>query len=408
MSTTCSGGAGNASKTDLSPLSGRRIAILPDNDDPGRKHAEDLAQRLCGNAATVRIIELPRLPEGGDVSDWLTSLGECHDAAGVLTEMADKAPDWGPLARDTHAVEATLPTARPTCDDFGNAERLVRRHREDFKFCYSWGKWLHWDAGRWVVDDRGIVHSAAKQTIDAILDEVKATKDDGEAKGLLSWYTRSRTDARIRAMMFVAQSDTAFATRAADYDTDGWGLNCANGTINLQTGKLRPHRRSDLHTKRAPVNYDSDAKCALWERCLDTWMDHNVELIRFLQQLAGLWLTADIREQILPIFWGSGANGKSCYIDAILGILGDYGAEAPPSLLLIRGMQEHPTEIADLCGRRLVVISETEEGGRLRMERVKRLTGDSRLKGRQMRQDYFAFDRTHKTLLITNSASAAG
>ena len=56
-------------------LAGRRVCILPDNDEAGRKHAHQVAGSLIGVAAEVRMVELPGLPEKGDVSDWLAAGG---------------------------------------------------------------------------------------------------------------------------------------------------------------------------------------------------------------------------------------------------------------------------------------------------------------------------------------------
>ena len=62
----------------------------------------------------------------------------------------------------------------------------------------------------------------------------------------------------------------------------------------------------------------------------------------------------------------------------------------------------HPTEIADLYGKRLVIASETEEGSQLREGFLKLASGGDRLKGRHMREDFFEFDLTHKFVLQTN------
>jgi len=51
-------------------------------------------------------------------------------------------------------------------------------------------------------------------------------------------------------------------------DTDPMLLQVINGTIDLRTGELRASRRSDLITKRAPVVYDPDAICPLWQASL--------------------------------------------------------------------------------------------------------------------------------------------
>ena len=84
-------------------------------------------------------------------------------------------------------------------------------------------------------------------------------------------------------------------------------------------------------------------------------------------------------------------------------ILGDYAALAPPDLIVAKTWSAHPTEIADLFGRRLVVASETERNQRLRVGFVKQATGDARLKGRYMRRDFFEFDRQFKIILVTNN-----
>ena len=70
----------------------RDVYILPDNDAPGRQHAEHVARNLDPVAKSVRIVELPGLPHKGDVSNWLES-----DSAGVkLAKLAAAAPLWEP------------------------------------------------------------------------------------------------------------------------------------------------------------------------------------------------------------------------------------------------------------------------------------------------------------------------
>ena len=115
-------------------------------------------------------------------------------------------------------------------------------------------------------------------------------------------------------------------------------------------------------------------------------MADNQNMIDYLGRLLGRCLSGDVSEQELYFFIGEGANGKSVLIDTILAILGDYASLAPDSLLTVQTHNEHPTEIADLCGKRLVVASETEEGARLKVQLVKKLTGDTQLKGRFMRR----------------------
>ena len=80
---------------------GKQVVILPDNDEPGRKHAESVARHLHGTAKSVKILELPGLPEKGDVSDWLAAGG----TADQLFNLAEKAPEWQPNAKQSRQTK---------------------------------------------------------------------------------------------------------------------------------------------------------------------------------------------------------------------------------------------------------------------------------------------------------------
>ena len=68
-------GAGKWDDTFSEVLAGAAVVILPDNDAPGRRHADQVARSLWGRAKRIRVVELPDLPEKGDVSDWLAAGG---------------------------------------------------------------------------------------------------------------------------------------------------------------------------------------------------------------------------------------------------------------------------------------------------------------------------------------------
>lgn len=71
---------------------GAEVVILPDNDDPGRQHAEKVARSLTARDCQVKVLELPDLPEKGDVSDWLISGGTREK----LLTLAEQAAEWDP------------------------------------------------------------------------------------------------------------------------------------------------------------------------------------------------------------------------------------------------------------------------------------------------------------------------
>lgn len=285
--------------------------------------------------------------------------------------------------------------------DIGNAERIMALHGEDMHYCAEWGEWLVWKGTRWKKDNTKEVERKAKDSVRKMYADAGRIKDEEKRKGFASYALKCESNHRIKAMIERARAENPILPD--ELNQDHWLLNCFNGTIDLHTGKLLRHRRKDYITKLAQVDFDPEADCPLWDKVLKRIMAGDEELISFLQRLFGYFLTGDISEQIFPIFYGEGANGKSTVLDTIMGIMGDYARKAPPHLVTMRRNDEHPTEIADLFGRRLVVASESEEGKKLRIELVKQMTGDETLTGRFMRQDYFTFNRTHKTVLMTNN-----
>jgi putative DNA primase/helicase len=127
------------------------------------------------------------------------------------------------------------------------------------------------------------------------------------------------------------------------------------------------------------------------------------EMVSYLQRLCGYWATGVIREQSLPILWGHGSNGKTTFLNAIMEVFGsDYAMKSPSNFLMAKTSDSHPTDKADLFGRRVVICSETEDGKRLDEPLVKELTGDEPIRARRMREDFWEFTPTHKILLVTN------
>jgi putative DNA primase/helicase len=92
VATTNPQGAGKWRADYAESLRGRDVVILPDNDQPGRAHAQTVARSLQGVAASIKVLELPGLPEKGDVSDWLDAGGQVE----TLCAMVDDLPEWMP------------------------------------------------------------------------------------------------------------------------------------------------------------------------------------------------------------------------------------------------------------------------------------------------------------------------
>jgi len=406
---TCNvGGAGKWRDEYSDHLKERRVAIVRDNHLTGTNHARLVVKSLQGKAAEIKILEPPGLLDKGDVSDWLDALPEDADATDRLAGLVDRTPVWEPtttlkIAPDSslNNVIGTDETDELVLTEMRIAERLVDRHGDSLRYAYGLG-WLSWVGTHWERDTGANVDVLAKETVRSIYGELGRIEN---AKARTQAFTQLRgfeTYHKLNGVRSLAASDQRIRIEATNLNTDAWLFNTLTGTVDLRTGALRPHRPVDLISKVAPVRYDPDAKCDLWQRFLCRVMANDDALIGYLQKFCGLCLTGDISEQCFWLLYGSGQNGKSVFLDTVLSVLGDYASKAPPDLLLLRRGDAHPTELADLMGKRLVITSETAEGRRLNCSLMKELTGDETLRARFMRQDFFGFTRTHKTALVTN------
>jgi len=279
--------------------------------------------------------------------------------------------------------------------DVGNAERLVHQHGENFRYCYKWQKWLVWDGKRWKPDDMGSMFQFAKRTVADMI--AKSFGDESLAKHAL----RSQRADRLNAMISLARDESPILPD--DLDCDPMLLNCANCTVDLRDGTAKPHDPTDHITKISPTIYKADARSDLWDDFLLQIFDCDGKLIDWLQRVCGYALTGSVIEQLLLVFYGTGANGKSTFLEAIMHAMGeDYSMAAAPDFLMAKRGEIHPTERADLKGRRFVSCVETSDSCRLAEPLVKSLTGGDKIRARFMRQDFFEFEPTHKLVLCTN------
>ena len=317
-------------------------------------------------------------------------------AASVARYDPDPADNVVRISANGHG--STPPTRGYNLTDLGNAERFVAQHRENIRYCYPWAKWLVWAGARWERDDSGKVHKLAKATVRAIYREAAAAEDEDRRKALAKHATRSEGADKIRAMLELAKSEVPASPD--EFDAAPWLLNAPNGTVDLQTGELREHRREDLLTKMAGADYTPTAAAPTWTATLEHALPSR-ELQQFFKKLVGYAFSGDVSEHILAVLYGTGANGKSTILNALLAAAGDYGMQAAPDLLVAK-KGSHPTEVADLFGMRLVASIEVEDGRRLAESLVKQLTGGDKVRARRMRQDFWQFDPTHKVFMAVN------
>jgi P4 family phage/plasmid primase-like protien len=301
--------------------------------------------------------------------------------------------------------------------DLGNARILSRMG--DGKLLHSdrWG-WLAWDGRRWALD--GAVKKVQEMqktaleyrlncAIQSLAKHLTTDPDavDYDAKRKSKMRTvlsirKHEDEARIRGARALAESEPSLSADYRRFDRRLYLFNCWNGTLDLETGDLRQHDPRDMLTQLCPTPYDMDAECPRWEQFLrDIIPDDAVRT--FVRQFLGASLTGDISLQVMPVFWGSGSNGKSTLIATVMHVLGeDYSMKAKRDLLMQKRHNEHPTSLARLRGKRFVACVESSEEGRLDETLVKELTGGDSIAARRMREDEWEFVPSHKAVLVTN------
>lgn len=402
-----------------------RVCIWQEPDRAGAGFPDAVGRKLesIGFTGRVEVVSLTGAKDPADLyvrdpagfrDRWVQVLA----AARPWSPSPESSPATAVLPASVRRVETIIRAAGvPEWGEFeftdlGNAGRLAKVHGPDLRYVATWDKWMVWDGRRWRVDATLEVSRRAERTVWGIALEAQAAPGRHAFDECMAFLRRSQSAQSISAMVRLARSVAPVPVDHSEFDADTWSLNCVNGTVDLRTGELRQHRREDLCTTICPTVFDPTARCPAWERFLagifpadpdDPDAGGNTELIGFVRRLLGYSLTGEVDAQVLPIFWGDGSNGKSTLLDTIQEVIGeDFVTPAPEGFLMEQFNDRHPTEIADLRGKRLVIASETEERRRLNEALVKKLTGGDKLKARFMRQDNFSFRPTHKIILLTN------
>ncbi|MFJ9041456.1 phage/plasmid primase, P4 family [Streptomyces sp. NPDC102406] len=305
--------------------------------------------------------------------------------------------------------EATAEGLLPdSLSDRGNAKLFVKLYSRDYRHVPGLG-WFRWDGTRWQIDEDDTVLWAAGDLAEAV-----ATTDPRgvySANALQQHRRRALSTSGINAMLAQARTAPGMVLNSALLDADPYALCTPGGVVDLRTGAIHaPVPTRDFHSRSTTVAPEP-MRTPRWDRFLtDTFGagPEGAEMIGFLHLLLGYSITGDVGAQVMPFLFGSGKNGKSVLLDVVMRLVGDYADAAPPGFLMARPFEGHPTDLAELHGRRVIVCSEVKPGDRFDEARIKHLTGGDRIKARRMRQDFFSFQPTHKLWLLGNHRPEVG
>ncbi len=363
---------------DLDVCNGHRVIVMLDSNVATNPDVRDAQEKLIAElrrperkCSCVTAATLPQI-EGVNGPDDLIAQDDGDALTAKVLDGAAPPDSLGAYSDDALAL------------------RFTAEHGNDLRYEAARSHWLAWGGQRWEQDKTLNIFSKVRTVCRAAADEC----------GKKQIAQRVRSAQTVAAIERLARADRRHAATSDQWDADPWLLNTTGGVIDLRTGKMRPARREDYCTKITTAA--PGGSCPLWLKFLHEVTAGEKELQTFLQRVCGYILTGVTYEHALFFLYGSGANGKSTFINVLTGILGDYARTAAVETFTASMNAQHPTDLAGLQGARLVTATETAEGRRWDEPKLKQLTGGDKITARFMRQDYFDYTPQFKLAISGN------
>jgi putative DNA primase/helicase len=300
-------------------------------------------------------------------------------------------------------------------NDYSNAERLAKSIAETGRTRFVPGRgFLEWNGYRYAEAGDRILREAAEQARQ--LFTLAANYADEKARIAVFKHanTSLRSD-RLQAAVKLASSLAGVKMDAKYCDSQPHYLGVRNGIVDLRNSRFATDfERSpegapfsgDFITLQAGTDFNLDAQCPLWWRFLEDVFDGDENLIDYVQRAVGYALSGHTSEHVLFFLHGSGANGKSVFVNTLKELFGDYSAIISSETILARKHSQQTNDLARLPGRRLVITSELEEGSRWNESLVKSLTGGDPISARFLYAEFFEFIPVFKLFVVGNHRPA--
>jgi len=374
-------------------LKGREVVVCFDADAMAKPAVAQAMARLGKwlrhkGAAKVWYLVVPPMVNGSavkGVDDWFA-------AGGTLKGLEQ-------------AFATTPPAVPDTEDRFTEARLAETLTNEALDGRYVWAPtldWLQFTGTVWAhVHEVTVIETVRQWALERHGEAVAKLRLDNardagaEVDGWRALLTKSKAANVLSYARGIVQRDPVL------FDADAEMLNTPSGYLSLDRGELMQLSPEDYPTRLTGGRFDPDARSPLWEKFLERVLPDE-EVRAFVQRLIGYALLGEVREHVMPIFTGSGRNGKGTMRDALMAAFGSYALEVDPELLMVTHNPRHLTFLMELKGRRLVFCSETEEGRKFAESTMKRLVGGDPIQANRMREDPITFRPTHTLIMCTN------
>lgn len=269
----------------------------------------------------------------------------------------------------------------------------------DLRFVAPWNKWMQWDGTRWAADSTLAVFDSIRPFVRA---QAERIAKDSAANALASAKT-------VAAVERLAKSDRRLAAELDIWDSDLLKIGTPGGTLDLRNGELAPAKPADFITRLTRVSpAPENASHPTWSAFLDYVTSGDQKFQRYLQKVAGYFLTGLTREHAVFILHGNGRNGKSIFVNTLTAIMDGYSETASMDTFVDTHGDRHPTDLAKLQFARLVTAQETERGRSWSLARLKSLSGGDPVSARYMRQDFFTYVPQFKLIIVGNHLPGIG
>lgn len=313
-------------------------------------------------------------------------------------------------------------------NELGDGILFNTLHRGRFVYAKSMETWLVWRGHHWDLDEMDEAKAAVENVvaeylkeaarIDKEIADIRGEKDsDSKIKRLekIREQIYKRTSAlrtmrrRANCLQAAHTCDRPLAIHGRELDQKGWLLPCANGVVHLKTGMLLDGRPEDYMLRCCPTEYHGiDSDRSAWEQALMEIFEDDDLVVEYLQRLFGCSIIGAVYEHIFPVFTGPGGrNGKGTIVETLAQVLGPMARPIRSEMLLdtyqVQNSAGPTPDIMSLRGLRIAWASETKDGVKISAAKVKWLTGDDTLTGRNPHDKYdTTFNPTHTIFLLSN------
>ncbi|MFD5198849.1 phage/plasmid primase, P4 family [Streptomyces sp. NPDC058375] len=371
-------------------LRGRDVVFAFDPDDAGARGIAALSEALAADGNTARQLQFPNAKE--DLTAWRertteTFASELHTAvrSAPVVDLTPEPTSEPPKKEvDMPATDAALAemdlSSRQLFDntDVGIAVRLrdfMARTGGGVRYAAGLG-FLTWDGMIWTPGEAKV-----RESLHLMGAELIASGEDADRRLAI----KALSNRSIDAVMKELPSVPGVPASAGDFDARHELLSVENGTVDLRTGELRPHRPEDMITKRLDLAYNPEAKADRWEQFLTEIFPNHPELPAYMRRLVGYGITGSTSEECFAFLHGDGKNGKSKFLGALIDTFRGVTKSTEFSTFESRvSVGQASPEVAALRGARLVTASETEKYSRLAEGLIKQLTGGDPVTCRQL------------------------